>query len=223
MIGTPGGTPDRPALFFADAGEFGAWLAVHHATAPDLWMGLYKKHIADPGLRWADAVVEALCWGWIDSRVERLDADAIRQRWTPRRPGGNWSAVNLATATRLIDEGRMQPPGLAAFRNRKVANDAPYSYEKPTGELPGAYAAQLAANPAASAFWAATTPSYRRICIGWVLGAKQEATRDRRMAQLVDDSANGRLIPSQRYGVQPAWVEGAAQAASSAGTPDVSS
>jgi uncharacterized protein YdeI (YjbR/CyaY-like superfamily) len=216
QVGTPGGTPDKPATFFSGPEEFHAWLEANHDTATELWMGLYKRHVADRGLTWEAAVREALCWGWIDSRSERIDEDAIRQRWTPRKATSTWSAINIAAVEQLTAEGRMQPPGLAAFALRRPERSGIYSYEGTEVELAPAYAAQLAASPAASAFWEVATPSYRRLAVHWVMTAKQEATRDKRLAQLVDDSAHGRLIPSQRYGVQPKWVERAAEAARAA-------
>ena len=126
-----------------------------------------------------------------------------------------WSAVNIAHVERLIAEGRMQPSGLAVFEARREDRSG-YSYENGERELPPGYAAQLADSPAATAFWEVATPSYRKQAITWVLTAKQEATRDRRMAQLVSDSAAGRLIPSQRYGTTPKWAERAAAAAARA-------
>ena len=176
-------------------------------------MGLHKKHVAQRGLTWEDAVLEALCFGWIDSQAQRIDADAVRQRWTPRKPGSTWSNINIAAVERLTAEGRMRPAGLAAFERRRTDRSGTYSYEQGDVALSGAYAARLAAHPAASAFWAQTTPSYRKVAVSWVMSAKQEATRDKRMAQLLEDSAAGRLIPSQRYGQQPKWVERAAEAA----------
>ena len=216
---TPGrlsGSAERPARFFADEAEFEAWLAAHHDTETELWMGLFKKHVAERGLTWERAVPVALCWGWIDSVAQRIDEDATRQRWTPRKRTSNWSKVNLELVEQLRAEGRMQPSGLAIWEQRK-REPAPYTHEV-DGELvlPDAYAAQLAASPAATAFLEAATRTYRRICVNWVVSAKQEATRDRRMAQLVDDSAAGRLIPSQRYGEIPKWVERAAAAAAAA-------
>lgn len=211
--GRVGGTPERPARFFASADEFDAWLAAHHDTESELWMGLHKKHVPDGGLTWADAVPVALCWGWIDSVAQRIDEDSRRQRWTPRRPRGNWSAVNIAHVERLIAQGRMQPPGLAAFAARREDGSGVYSYENSDRELPAEYAEALAASAAATAFWDLATPSYRKVATSWVLSAKQAATRDRRMAQLVGDSAAGRLIPSQRYGATPKWVARAALAA----------
>lgn len=213
LPGRMGGTPARPARFFADAAEFAAWLALCHATESELWMGLAKRHVADRGLTWEDAVPEALCWGWIDSQVQRLDDDFVRQRWTPRKPTSNWSRVNLALVERLIDEGRMQPPGLAAYQNRR--EPVPYAYERE--DEPMLTQAHLDLMAADTAFWEQTTPSYRRICITWVAGAKQQATRDRRMRQLLSDHAAGRTIPTQRWGKPPSWLGRAAAAAAAVG------
>lgn len=206
---------DPEVIFFADATEFGAWLEANHDTATELWAGFYRK--ADPrhGLSWEDAVVEALRFGWIDSTVRRIDADARRQRWTPRKPGSNWSAINIAHVERLRAEGRMHPAGIAVFERRRPDASAVYSYEN-VHELTDAEAAALAANPAALAFWEVATASYRRICIGWLHAAKREQTRAARLETLVADSAAGRLIPPQRYGDAPAWLTRAAAAASAA-------
>jgi len=155
-------------------------------------------------------------FGWIDSRIERIDEDAIRQRWTPRRSTSKWSRINIETVERLIAEGRMEPAGLAAFESRKV-EAAGYTHEH-QGDLqfPEEYAVWMAANPAATAFWAETTASYRKICMVWVTSAKQPATNDKRMRQLIEDHAAGRMIPSQRYGEAPKWVARAAEAARNA-------
>ncbi|MPZ51727.1 MAG: hypothetical protein GEU79_03170 [Acidimicrobiia bacterium] len=213
MIGRPGGTPERPALFFSGPEEFCAWLETNHETEPELWMGLYKKHVPDRGLTWEEAVVEALCFGWIDSKAQRIDEDSRRQRWTPRRPGSNWSRVNIETVERLIKEGRMRPAGLAAYEKRKPGRSGVYSYENLDAELSPDYVEQLEANPVACAFWTETTPSYRRTAANWVMGAKRAETRDKRMTALVEDCSNGRLIPPQRYGTTPKWVGRAAAAA----------
>ena len=216
QIGTPGGTPERPATFFSGPEEFSAWLAANHDTATELWMGLHKKHVPERGLTWEQAVIEALCWGWIDSVVQRIDEDTIRQRWTPRKRTSNWSSINIAAVERLKAEGRMQPSGLAAYELRRAERSGIYSYESGEVELAPGYAARLAADAAASAFWEVATASYRKMAVHWVMTAKQEATRDKRMAQLLEDSAAGRLIPGQRYGEQPKWVERAAEAARAA-------
>ena len=215
-IGTPGGTPERPAIFFKDAAEFGRWLAAHHDTERELWMGFYRKGHPQAVLTWEAAVREALCWGWIDSVAQGIDEHTRRQRWTPRKPTSNWSAININSVAELTAEGRMQPSGLAAFERRRADRSGIYAYENRERELPSHYAAQLAAHPAATAFWEVATPSYRKLAVNWVVTAKQEKTRDARMAQLVDDCAAGRMIPSQRYGVEPKWVERAAAAAEAA-------
>lgn len=210
QIGTPGGSEERPALFFRDAAEFRAWLEQHHETSTELWMGLNAKHVEPRGLTWAEAVPEALCFGWIDSLSQRIDDDARRQRWTPRKPSSNWSAVNIAHVERLTAEGRMRPAGVAAFEARREDRTAVYSYETPEDALPPELQAHLDASPAARAFLDEATATYRRGAIAWVLSAKRDATRQQRAQQLADDSAAGRLIPPQRYGETPKWVERAA-------------
>jgi len=117
--GRMGGSAERPARFFASAEEFGAWLARNHDTETELWMGLYKKHVADKGLTYDEAVPEALCWGWIDSLMQRVDEDAIRLRWTPRKRTSSWSEGNLALVEQLIANGRMRPSGLATWEHRR--------------------------------------------------------------------------------------------------------
>ena len=212
-----GGTPERPALFFDGPDDFRAWLEEHHQSATELWMGLNKKHVTDRGLTWEQAVPEALCFGWIDSQVQRIDEAAIRQRWTPRKASSTWSTVNLGLVERLTAEGRMRPSGVAAHARRRPDRQGIYAYEQ-GGELllPAPYAALLAADPAASAFWDEATASYRKLCVSWVTSARQQATNDKRMAQLIGDSATGRMIPSQRYGEPPRWLARAAQAAAAA-------
>ncbi|MEO7131971.1 MAG: YdeI/OmpD-associated family protein [Dermatophilaceae bacterium] len=201
-----GGSADRPAVFFDDAQDFRTWLEAHHESASELWMGLSKKHVEPRGLTWEQAVREALCFGWIDSMAQRIDEDAVRQRWTPRKPSSNWSTVNIRAVEELTTAGRMRPAGLAAFAKRRADRSGVYAYENRDRTWPPDYEARLRANPTASAFWAGATPSYRKVATNWVVTAKQEATRDRRMTQLIDDCAHLRLITSQRYGTLPAWV-----------------
>jgi uncharacterized protein YdeI (YjbR/CyaY-like superfamily) len=212
MVGTPGGTPDKPATFFASAEEFREWLEAHHETATELWMGLYKKHVPERGLTWDDAVPEALCFGWIDSVAQRIDEDAVRQRWTPRKSSSVWSTANLAHVDRLLAEGRMRPAGLAAYEKRKPERSGIYAYES-GGSLSEEQRARLLSNPAAAAFWERSTPSYRKVAENWVVTAKREETRESRLVQLIEDSAAGLLIKSQRYGDEPKWVAKAAEAA----------
>lgn len=207
MIGTPGGSVERPALFFDDVAQFRAWLQDNHDSATELWVGFFKKHTGRRTIAYQDAVAEALCFGWIDGVAQRIDDDTSRQRWTPRKPGSIWSKVNVATVERLTAEGRMHPAGLAAYARRRPDRTGVYSFEQEDElVLPDAYAAHLAADGRATAFWERATPAYRKVAVHWVLSAKQEATRDKRMRELVDDSAHGRLIKIQRYGTPPVWV-----------------
>lgn len=203
-IGTPGGTPERPCVFFRDAAEFRAWLEANHDTATELWMGLRKKHVPDRGLTWEDAVPEALCFGWIDSVAQRIDDDARRQRWTPRKKGSTWSAVNVAHVERLVAEGRMTPAGLAAYERRTPERTGIYSHEN-DDELTPEMLARLEADPVASAWWHGASATYRKVCAHWVVSAKREATRESRFETLLDDSRHGRLVPFQRYGDEPRW------------------
>lgn len=211
-----GGTAERPATFFDGPEAFRAWLEQHHETAPELWMGLHQKHVPDRGLTWGEAVPVALCFGWIDSVSQRIDDDSRRQRWTPRRAGSIWSAVNVAHVERLLAAGLMHPAGIAAYEARRADRTGVYAYERPTGLAPEQVAA-VEADPAAAAFWSHTTASYRRSVAAWLADARQEATRQRRLRQLVEDSAAGRLIPPQRYGRTPGWVGRGAEAARAAG------
>lgn len=210
-------TDDRLAVAFSDAAEFRRWLEKNHDKESELWLKLNHKRVVPRGITWEEAVQEALCFGWIDSKSQRIDEDSRRQRFTPRKPGSNWSRVNVALVEKLIAEGRMTAAGLTAFEKRRQDRSGAYSYEnRHQIDLPPDFEKQLAENKKASAFWAASTPSYRSACIYWVMSAKQETTRIRRMGQLIEDSAAGRLITPQRYGDAPAWLARAAAAARSA-------
>ena len=197
---------------FATSDEFRAWLEANHETASELWMGLYKKHVPERGLTWDEAVPEALCFGWIDSVAQRIDEDAVRQRWTPRKSSSVWSTINIAHVERLVAEGKMRPAGLAAYEKRKPERSGIYAYES-GGSLSDEQRARLLANPAAAAFWEIATATYRKVAENWVVTAKREETRESRLVQLIEDCAAGRLIKSQRYGEEPRWVAKAAEAA----------
>lgn len=210
--GVPGGSAERPATFFRDASEFRAWLEENHESATELWMGLRRRHVTDRGLTWEDAVPEALCFGWIDSVAQRIDEDSRRQRWTPRKSSSVWSAINLAHVERLTAAGLMRPAGLEAYARRTPERSGIYSYESGR-ELDEQQRARLLADRSAVAFWEVATPSYRRLTENWVVTAKREDTREKRLVQLIDDCAHGRLIASQRYGTPPRWVARAGAAA----------
>lgn len=210
-----GGSAERPAVFFDDAADFRAWLELHHDTATELWMGLVRAGDPQQRLTWADAVPEALCFGWIDSVSQRIDDRARRQRWSPRKAASTWSEINVAHVERLIAEGRMRPAGLAAFERRRSDRTGVYSHEQ-RNELDADQLAHLAADAAAAAFWREATDGYRRAVSNWVQSAKREQTRADRLTALITDSAAGRLVRPQRHGDPPAWLVRAAAAAASA-------
>lgn len=203
-----GGSDQRPARYFDTPADFRDWLADNHDSQTELWMGLHKKHVSPRGITWAEAVEEALCYGWIDSVMQTVDADSTRQRWTPRKPTSHWSLVNVALVDKLVAEGRMRPAGLAAYERRRADRTGIASYEQAVPRVLGAdYEARLRANAAAAEFfYERATESYRRLCVSWVVTAKQEATRERRLTALIEDCEAGRLIRPQRYGTPPTWA-----------------
>jgi uncharacterized protein YdeI (YjbR/CyaY-like superfamily) len=183
------------AMFFETPAEFCAWLEQHHATSQELWVGYYKKASGRPSLTWPESVDEALCFGWIDGLRKRIDAERYRIRFTPRKPASNWSAVNVQRVAELTAQGRMRPAGLHAFAQRAEARTRIYAYEqRDTAALDAEAEAQFRANAPAWAFFQAQAPSYQRTATWWVISAKQAATRHKRLATLIEDSAHGRTI-----------------------------
>jgi uncharacterized protein YdeI (YjbR/CyaY-like superfamily) len=186
--------PDDP-IYFTSPDELRDWFDANHQTATELWHGSYKKAAGKPTVTWSEAVDEALCVGWIDSVRYSLDPERSAQRFTPRRKGSNWSAVNIAKVKALTEEGRMRPAGLAAFEARSEERSAIYSYEQRhlAALDPDEEAAFRADEPAWDRFQA-FPPSYRRTAIYWVVTAKKPETRVRRLATLIEDSAAGRRL-----------------------------
>ena len=181
--------------FFATPAEFRAWLEGHHDSERELLVGFYKKGSGRPSITWPESVDQALCFGWIDGVRRSHGDDAYTIRFTPRKPRSNWSAVNVKRMQELIEEGLVQAAGLAAFERRSDDRTAIYSYEqRRNAQLPPAYEERLRANAAAAEFFDGQPPWYRRAAAHWVISAKREATRERRLAQLIEDSANGRRI-----------------------------
>ena len=189
----------RNVRFLATPEELRDWFDANADTAEELWLGGYKKATGRPSVAWSDAVDEALCVGWIDSVRYSLGNDSYAQRFTPRRKGSNWSAINVAKVAALTDQGRMRPAGLAAFEGRTDAKTAVYTYERPLEALTADEEARFRADEVAWADWERRPPSYRRAVLGWLAGAKQASTRERRFAALLEDSAAGRPIKPMRY------------------------
>src|SRR3954447_17747267 len=173
---------ERPtdAIFFETAEQLRDWFDANHATATELWLGSYKRASGKPSISWSDAVDEALCVGWIDSVRYYLDAERAAQRFTPRRPGSNWSAINVAKVAKLRAEGRMRPAGEAAFAQRREDRTGVYSFERARDpELTDEETATFQAHPAAWAWFSAKSPSFRKQVLHWVVSAKRPETRER--------------------------------------------
>jgi uncharacterized protein YdeI (YjbR/CyaY-like superfamily) len=182
--------------FFKTPAEFRSWLAAHHADATELLVGFYKRVSGRPSMTWPESVDEALCFGWIDGVRRRIDDERYSIRFTPRRRGSIWSAVNIARVAALRRAGRMHPAGIRTFELRDPAKTAQYSFERPAVPLPLVYERQLRANAAAWAYFSAAPPFYRRVATHWIISAKHEATRQRRLARLIEQSAKGeRILP----------------------------
>jgi uncharacterized protein YdeI (YjbR/CyaY-like superfamily) len=187
-------TPAAPT-FFATPAEWRAWLREHHATERELLVGFYRVASGRPSITWPQSVDQALCFGWIDGIRRGIDGESYSIRFTPRKRTSIWSAVNIRRAQELIDQGLMQPAGLAAFEARTGDRSGIYSFEqKERPELSPEFAAEFRANPEAWAFYEARAPYYRRTSAWWVMSAKREETRRKRLAQLIADSAAGRLL-----------------------------
>jgi len=183
-------------IFFASPEEFYAWLEEHHETESEVYVGYYKKHTGRPSLTWSEAVDQALCFGWIDGRLNRIDEERHMQRFTPRRPKSNWSKVNIQKVAKLKEAGLMRPAGLRAFEARSDARSGVYSFEqRDQVKLTPEFERRLRADAAAWEHWQARPPSYRKAATFWVMSAKREETRDRRLGQLIECSAQGRPVP----------------------------
>ena len=158
-------TPVRASgiRYFETPAAFGEWLEKHRAAKSELWVGFHKKGTGRPSLTWPESVDEALCHGWIDGIRKRVDGDRYTIRFTPRKPGSIWSAINMRKAKALITSGRMRPSGLAAFRARRDDRSAVYSFEQArTPKLPAAFERILRKDAAAWVFFRSRTDWYRR-------------------------------------------------------------
>jgi uncharacterized protein YdeI (YjbR/CyaY-like superfamily) len=180
--------------FFATSQDFRAWFEAHHTTERALLVGFHKTSSGIPSITWPGSVDQALCFGWIDGVRRRIDDTSYSIRFTPRKPTSIWSARNIARVGELTEMGLMHPAGLEAFARRTQERSAVYSSEQGDIELGRAYEKRLRANRAAWTFFQAQPASYRKAAIWWVISAKQETTRLRRLATLIDDSANSRTV-----------------------------
>jgi uncharacterized protein YdeI (YjbR/CyaY-like superfamily) len=191
---TPGHRLMKPK-FFASPAQFRTWLAAHHATETELLVGFFKKGSGKPSLTWPESVAEALCFGWIDGVRKNVSEDAYSIRFTPRKPTSNWSAINVALIARLEEQGKLTAAGRHAFAARTRERTGVYSHERnAAARFTAEQERELRAHGAAAAFFDAQPAWYRRAASHWVISAKREETRARRLKQLIEDSAAGRTI-----------------------------
>jgi uncharacterized protein YdeI (YjbR/CyaY-like superfamily) len=179
---------------FKSQSDFHQWLESNHANVSELWVGFYKKHSGKGGLTYTQAVDEALCFGWIDGLKKRVDEFSYTHRFTPRKPKSNWSLVNIRHVERLRKAGRMQPAGLKAYAARDLGRSGAYSFENKPRQLSPALQRQFKSDKAAWDFFQRQPPGYRRLASFWIMRAKQEETRQRRLARLMADSKQGRRL-----------------------------
>ncbi|MDF1670910.1 MAG: YdeI/OmpD-associated family protein [Roseovarius sp.] len=183
------------AIFFTTQDAFGEWLE-HHPDAPEIWVGYFRKSTGRACPTWSETVDVALCFGWIDGIRKSIDEHRYKIRFTPRKSKSVWSAVNVKKVNELMRIGKMKPEGLHSFNNRTDIKG--YSSDDRDVPLPKEFEAQIRANKPAWAFLSNLARSYRRDSIWWVMSAKKEETRRKRLGVLIDSSEVGLKIPNLR-------------------------
>jgi uncharacterized protein YdeI (YjbR/CyaY-like superfamily) len=178
--------------FFVTAAEWRAWLEANHDREREVWVGYHRKASGRPSITWSESVDEALCFGWIDGVRKRIDETSYMNRFTPRRPQSNWSAINVAKVEALIAAGRMHAAGLAAYEQRDPARTVVYSFENDP-RLSPEYEARLR-EAGVWEFLESTPPSHRKLLAHWVMTAKRPETRERRLAQAIAKFARGERL-----------------------------
>jgi uncharacterized protein YdeI (YjbR/CyaY-like superfamily) len=190
---------DETPRFFRTGAQWRKWLDQNHAEADELWVGFHKKATGKPSMTWAQSVDEALCFGWIDGIRKSVDDGSYKIRFTPRRASSNWSLVNTKRVGELTKLGRMHPAGLEAFAARQEKRSGIYAYEqRKSAALNAQQEKRFRANKAAWDFFRSQPASYRQTATWWVVSAKRDETRERRLDTLIDDSAHGRRIGPMR-------------------------
>ena len=191
----PGKKAPAKPTFFAEPAQFRAWLSKHHASAPELLVGFYKRDSGKPSITWPESVDQALCFGWIDGVRRRVDDLSYTIRFTPRRKGSIWSSINIKRVAELQALGHMHEAGLSAFAKRSEEKSRIYSYEQRfQAKLEPGQEKKFRANKKAWAFFQAQAPWYRRTATHYIVSAAREETRAKRLQRIIDDSAKGRRI-----------------------------
>ncbi|MEZ5306120.1 MAG: YdeI/OmpD-associated family protein [Pyrinomonadaceae bacterium] len=178
--------------FFETPKQFRAWLSKHHLKRTELWVGFFKKDSGRESITWPESVEEALSFGWIDGLRKSIDSESYKIRFTPRRPNSKWSAVNIKIIEKLIAEDRMSEEGLRLWNLRKEENSATYTYEKTPYELSKEFISVFKKNKEAWNYFENSAPYYRKVAIGWIMSAKREDTRLRRLNILIEASSEKR-------------------------------
>jgi uncharacterized protein YdeI (YjbR/CyaY-like superfamily) len=188
-------------IFFQNTETLRKWYEENHLKTSELLVGFYKTVTQKATITWSESVDEALCFGWIDGIRRSIDGESYCIRFTPRKPGSNWSAVNIEKTENLIRSGRMMEAGLAAYSKRKDNKSRIYSYETDKEfRLPEEMADEFMKNTSAWQFFQSQSHSYRKITIRWLLSARQEATQQKRLAELISSSEAGDWIKAMRWG-----------------------
>jgi uncharacterized protein YdeI (YjbR/CyaY-like superfamily) len=185
----------KDVIFFDSPAQLRAWFEANHESAKDLWVGQHRKRTGRPSVSWAEVVDQCLSFGWIDSVRYSLNDDSFAQRLTPRRKGSVWSAVNIKRLAELDEMGLVHPKGRAAFEARDGARTAIYSHENRDRGFDEEMEAKFRKQAAAWKFFESQAPWYRRAAAYWVVSAKREETRLKRLQTLIDHSKKGERIP----------------------------
>lgn len=182
--------------YFRTPAALRAWFQKHHASASEQWIGYYKKDSGVPSITWPESVDQALCFGWIDGVRKSVDAERYTIRFTPRKKGSIWSTVNRRRVKELEKEGLMTEAGRGAFNGRDTRKQGMYSFEqKKDPALSAGFLRIFRHSAKAWRFFSAQTASYRKAAVWWVVTAKQEATKMKRLEQLIRDSGRGMTVP----------------------------
>ena len=181
-------------IFFPTQKSFRDWLEENHETANEVFVGYYNVKSGKGGMTWSESVDEALCFGWIDGVRRSIDAESYCNRFTPRKANSNWSAVNIAKVAELTEKGLMKPAGIAAFEKRQDSKSKVYAYENELKQFSDEYQKRFQVNEKAWKFFEKQANWYRKQMINWVMTAKQEATREKRLEKLISESENERRI-----------------------------
>lgn len=177
--------------FFATPAEFRSWLEANHLSEKELIVGFYKVSSGKPSMTWSESVDEALCYGWIDGVKHSLDPDSYQIRFTPRKKTSIWSAVNIKKMEVLIAQGKMREAGLSIFQHRTESKSKVYAFENEEMKFAPEYEKIFKENKQAWLYFQSLAPSYRKPSANWVMSAKQEATRLKRLMELIADSEAG--------------------------------